>query len=47
MPADYLSRLPASEASENLNTISAFYLFQSDLYDLQMKDEILQIVQNE
>jgi hypothetical protein len=40
MLADYLSRLPG--AKENIASISAFDLFQADLYELQMKDEILQ-----
>jgi hypothetical protein len=43
MPADYLSRLPG--AKENIASISAFDLFQADLYELQMKDEILQGIQ--
>jgi hypothetical protein len=43
MPADYLSRLPG--AKENIASISAFDPFQADLYDLQMKDEILQGIQ--
>jgi Integrase zinc binding domain len=40
MPADYLSRLPG--AKENIASISAFDPFQTDLYNLQMKDDILQ-----
>ncbi len=40
MPADYLSRLPG--AKDNIANISAFDPFQTDLYDLQMRDEILQ-----
>ncbi len=40
MPADNLSRLP--KAKENIASISAFDPFQTDLYDLQMKDDILQ-----
>ncbi len=43
MPADYLSRLPG--AKENVASISAFDPFQADLYDLQMKDDILQGIQ--
>jgi hypothetical protein len=43
MLADYLSRLPG--AKENIASISAFDPFQADLYDLQMKDEILQGIQ--
>jgi len=41
MPADYLSRLPGS-----ITSISAFDLFQADLYDLQMQDDDLQMLQN-
>jgi len=43
MPADYLSRLPG--AKDNIPSISAFDPFQTDLYDLQMKDDILQGIQ--
>ncbi len=43
MPADYLSRLPG--AKDNVASISAFDPFQTDLYDLQMQDEVLQAVQ--
>jgi hypothetical protein len=43
MPADYLSRLPG--AKENIASISAFDPFQTDLYDLQMQDEVLQGIQ--
>jgi hypothetical protein len=43
MPADYLPRLPG--AKETIASISAFDPFQADLYELQMKDEILQGVQ--
>ncbi len=39
MLADYLSRLSGSK--ENIASISAFDLFQADLYELQMKDKIL------
>ncbi len=39
MPADYLSRLPG--AKDNIASISAFDPFQTDLYDLQMQDDIL------
>jgi RNase H-like domain found in reverse transcriptase len=44
MPADYLSRLPGTK--EDISSISAFDLFQSDLFDLQMKNEHLQMLQN-
>ena len=43
MPADYLSRL--SGAKDNIASISAFDPFQTDLYELQMKDDILQGIQ--
>jgi hypothetical protein len=43
MPADYLSGLPG--AKDNIASISAFDLFQTDLYDLQMQDDIIQGVQ--
>ncbi len=43
MPADYLSRLPG--AKDNIASISAFDPFETDLYDLQMQDEILQGIQ--
>jgi hypothetical protein len=43
MPADYLSRLPG--AKENIASISALDPFQTDLYNLQMKDDILQGIQ--
>jgi len=43
MPADYLSRLPG--AKETVTSISAFDPFQTDLYDLQMLDEVLQDIQ--
>jgi len=43
MPADYLSRLPG--AKETIASISPFDPFQTDLYDLQMQDEILQGIQ--
>jgi hypothetical protein len=43
MPADYLSRLPG--AKDNIASISAFDPFQTDLYDLQMQDDILQGIQ--
>jgi hypothetical protein len=43
MPADYLSRLPGAE--EAVANISAFDPFQVDLYDLQMKDADLQMLQ--
>jgi hypothetical protein len=36
MPANYLSSLPG--AKDNIASISAFDPFQTDLYDLQMKD---------
>jgi RNase H-like domain found in reverse transcriptase len=44
MPAGYLSRL--SGTKETISSISAFDPFQSDLFDLQMKDEHLQMLQN-
>ncbi len=40
MPADYLSRLP--RAKDNIASMSAFNPFKTNLYDLQMKDNILQ-----
>jgi Integrase zinc binding domain len=43
MLADYLSRLPG--AKETVTSISAFNQFQTDLYDLQMQDEVLQDIQ--
>jgi RNase H-like domain found in reverse transcriptase len=43
MPADYLSRLPG--AIEAIASIAAFDPFQSDLYELQMQDDDLQILQ--
>ena len=43
MPADYLSRLPG--AKDNIASISAFDPFQTDLYHLQMQDNILQGIQ--
>jgi hypothetical protein len=43
MPADDLSRLPG--AKDNIASILAFDLFQTDLYDLQMKDDILHGIQ--
>jgi hypothetical protein len=43
MPADYLSQLP--DAEEAIANISAFDPFQADLYDLQMKDDDLQMLQ--
>jgi len=43
MPADYLSRLPGSK--EAVSSISTFDPFQSDLFELQMKDEHLQMLQ--
>jgi hypothetical protein len=43
MPADYLSRLPG--AKETIASISPSDLFQADLYELQMQDEILQGIQ--
>jgi len=43
MPADYLSRLPG--AKETIGSNSAFDPFQTDLYDLQMQDEVLQDIQ--
>jgi Integrase zinc binding domain len=44
MPADYLSRLPATK--EAVSTISAFNPFQADLFNLQMQDAHLQMLQN-
>jgi hypothetical protein len=41
---DCLSRLPGTK--EAISSISAFYPFQSDHFDLQMKDEYLQMLQN-
>jgi hypothetical protein len=43
MPADYLSQLPGTK--ETITSISAFDPFQMDLYDLQMKDDELQMLQ--
>jgi hypothetical protein len=43
MPADYLSRLPGTK--DTIASISAFDPFQADLYDLQMQDEMLQMLQ--
>jgi hypothetical protein len=43
MPADYLSRLPG--AKETVASISAFNPFQTDPYNLQMQDEVLQGIQ--
>ncbi len=43
MPADYLSRLPGTK--ESISSISTFNPFQSDLYELQMKDDDLQMLQ--
>jgi transposase InsO family protein len=43
MPADYLSRLPG--AKDSIASISAFGPFQTDFYDLQMQDDILQEIQ--
>jgi hypothetical protein len=43
MPADYLSRLPGSK--EAVSRISTFNPFQSNLFELQMKDEHLQMLQ--
>jgi hypothetical protein len=43
MPADYLSRLPG--AKDTIASISAFDPFQADLYNLQMQDEVLQMLQ--
>jgi hypothetical protein len=43
MSADYLSRLPG--AKEAVTSISAFDPFQADLFDLQMQDEHLQMLQ--
>jgi hypothetical protein len=43
MLADYLSRLLGTK--ETITNISAFDPFQADLYDLQMKDDELQMLQ--
>jgi hypothetical protein len=43
MPADYLSRLPG--AKDIVASISAFDPFQANLYELQMQDEVLQMLQ--
>jgi hypothetical protein len=43
MPADYLSRLPGTK--EAIASIAAFDPFQSDLYELQMQDNDLQMLQ--
>jgi RNase H-like domain found in reverse transcriptase len=43
MPADYLSRLPASTSdSSNKEVIAAFDPFQTDLPDLQRKESYIQ-----
>ncbi len=44
MPADYQSRLPGTK--EAVSSISAFDLFRADLFDLQMKDKHLQMLQH-
>jgi len=43
MPADYLSRLPG--AKETITRISAFDPFQADLFDLQMQNDNIQMLQ--
>ncbi len=43
IPADYLSRLPG--AKHTVASISAFDPFQADLYDLQVQDDTLQMLQ--
>jgi len=43
MLVDYLSRLPGTK--ETVASILAFDPFQTDLYDLQMQDEVLQDIQ--
>jgi len=43
MLADYLSRLPG--AKDSIASIDAFDLFQADLYNLQMQDDDLQMLQ--
>jgi len=43
MPADYLSRLPGGK--ETIASISAFNPFQADLYNLQMQDDDLQMLE--
>jgi transposase InsO family protein len=40
MPADYLSRLPGTK-----ETVASISAFQTDLYELQMQDKILQGIQ--
>jgi hypothetical protein len=44
MPVDYLSRFPG--AKDTVATISAFNPFQVDLYDLQVQDKALQMLQS-
>jgi hypothetical protein len=43
MPEDCLSRLPGTK--ETVASISSFDPFQADLFDLQMQDEHLQMLQ--
>jgi len=43
MLAEYLSRLPGDK--EAITSITAFDLFQADLFELQMQDEHLQMLQ--
>jgi hypothetical protein len=45
MPADYLSKLPASKETKNIDSIGAFNPFQTGLYELQMKDKTLPTLQ--
>jgi hypothetical protein len=45
MPANYLSQLPATEETENINSIATFNPFPTDLYQLQMMDETLLTLQ--
>jgi hypothetical protein len=45
MLANYLSRLQATEKTEEIANIAAADPFQADLYKLQMKDKMLQTLQ--
>jgi hypothetical protein len=42
MPADFLSRLPASSEANKNDVITAFDPFQTDLPDLQLEEPIIQ-----
>jgi hypothetical protein len=44
MPADYRSRLPG--AKDTVASTSAFDPFQANLYNLQLQDDVLQMLQN-